>query len=129
MAPRSKSSVTRSLKSVDEMIMGLPLFNLSPMKAIVLEKYGGPEQLQLKEVEAPVPGDGEVLVAVHAVSINDWDWGLMTGDFVNRMLNGISKPRRKILGSDIAGRVEALGKNVDRKSTRLNSSHVKISYA
>lgn len=114
MAPRSKSSVTRSLKSVDEMIMGLPLFNLSPMKAIVLEKYGGPEQLQLKEVEAPVPGDGEVLVAVHAVSINDWDWGLMTGDFVNRMLNGISKPRRKILGSDIAGRVEALGRNVTR---------------
>ena len=84
------------------------------MKAIILENYGGPDQLQLKEVEKPAPGDREVLVAVSAVSVNDWDWALMTGDFVNRMLYGISKPRRKILGSDIAGRVEAVGKNVTR---------------
>ena len=84
------------------------------MKAIVFENYGGPDQLQLKEVEKPVPGDREVLVEVYAVSINDWDWGLITGDFINRMLNGISKPKRRILGSDIAGRVEAVGKNVTR---------------
>lgn len=84
------------------------------MKAIILENYGGPGQLQLKEVEKPTPGDHEVLVAVYAVSINDWDWGLMTGDFVNRILNGIWKPKRRILGSDIAGRVEAVGKNVTR---------------
>jgi len=84
------------------------------MKAIVLTKYGGPDQLQLKEVEKPSPADDEVLVKVYAVSINDWDWGLIQGDFVNRMLNGFSKPRRQILGSDIAGRIEAIGKNVTR---------------
>jgi NADPH:quinone reductase-like Zn-dependent oxidoreductase len=55
-----------------------------------------------------------VLVKVYAVSINDWDLGLMQGDFINRMLNGLLKPKRKIFGSDIAGQVEAVGKNVTR---------------
>ena len=68
--------------------------------------------LQLKEVEKPSPKDDEVLIKVHAVSINDWDLGLLHGDFINRMLNGLLKPKRKILGSDIAGRIEAAGKNV-----------------
>lgn len=81
------------------------------MKAIVYTKYGGPEVLQLKEVEKPTPKDDEVLVKVYAVSINDWDMGLLEGDFINRMLNGFFKPKRKILGSDIAGRIEAVGKN------------------
>lgn len=84
------------------------------MKAIVLTNYGGPDQLQLKEVEKPSPGDDEVLVKVYAVSINDWDWALIQGDLVNRMLNGFSKPKRRIFGSDVAGRVEAIGKNVTR---------------
>lgn len=84
------------------------------MKAIVYTQYGGIEVLQLKEVEKPTPKDNEVLVKVHAVSLNDWDLGLMQGDFVNRMLNGIRKPKRQILGSDIAGSVEAIGKNVTR---------------
>jgi len=84
------------------------------VKAIVLTNYGGPDQLQLMEVEKPSPADNEVLVKVYAVSINDWDWGLMQGDFVNRMFNGFSKPKTKILGSDIAGRVEAIGKKVTR---------------
>ena len=82
------------------------------MKAIVYTQYGSPEVLQLKEIEKPSPKDDEVLIKVHAVSINDWDWGLLHGDFVNRMLNGLRKPKRQILGSDIAGRIEALGKNV-----------------
>jgi NADPH:quinone reductase-like Zn-dependent oxidoreductase len=82
------------------------------LKAIVYTEYGGPEVLQLKETEKPIPKDSEVLVKVHAVSLNDWDWGLLQGDFINRILNGFLKPRRKILGSDIAGRVEAVGKNV-----------------
>jgi NADPH:quinone reductase-like Zn-dependent oxidoreductase len=82
------------------------------MKAIVYTKYGGPEVLQMKEVEKPYPKDDEVLVKVYAVSINDWDWGLLHGDFINRMLNGFLKPKKKILGSDIAGRIEAVGKNV-----------------
>jgi NADPH:quinone reductase-like Zn-dependent oxidoreductase len=81
---------------------------------MVLTNYGGPDRLQLKEVEKPSPGDDEVLVKVYAVSINDWDWGLLHGDFVNRMLNGFLKPKRQILGSDIAGRIEAIGKGVTR---------------
>jgi NADPH:quinone reductase-like Zn-dependent oxidoreductase len=87
------------------------------VKAIVLKTYGGPDHLQLIEVEKPSHGDDEVLVKVYAVSINDWDWGLMQGDFVNRMLNGFSKPKRQILGSDIAGRIEAVGKNITRFKT------------
>ena len=82
------------------------------MKAIVYTKYGTPEVLQIKEVEKPNPKDDEVLVRVHAVSLNDWDFGLLHGDFINRILNGLRKPKRQILGSDIAGRVEAVGKNV-----------------
>jgi NADPH:quinone reductase-like Zn-dependent oxidoreductase len=88
--------------------------NPGQMKAIVYTKYGGPEVLQLKEVEKPSPGDDEVLIRNHAVSINDWDFGLLQGDFINRMMNGLRKPKRQILGSDIAGRIEAVGKNVTR---------------
>jgi len=84
------------------------------MKAIVYHKYGTPDVLELKETDKPVPDDNEVLIKVHAVSINDWDWGLLHGDFINRLLNGLWKPKRKILGSDIAGRVVAIGKNVNQ---------------
>ena len=87
------------------------------MKAIVYTKYGGPEVLQIKEIEKPHPKDDEVLIKVYAVSINDWDDGLLQGDFINRMLNGLLKPKRKILGSDIAGRIEAVGKNVTQFKT------------
>src|SRR5258708_32780057 len=87
------------------------------MKAIVYTKYGGPEVLQIKEIEKPYPKDDEVLVKVYAVSINDWDWGLLHGDLINRLLNGLLKPKRKILGSDIAGRIEAVGKNVTKFKT------------
>ena len=80
------------------------------MKALILTDYGGPDQLQLQEVEKPFPREDDVLIKVYSVSINDWDWGLMQGDFVNRMFNGFFKPKRRILGSDIAGRVVAIGK-------------------
>ena len=82
------------------------------MRAIVYHNYGTPDVLKLEEVEKPAPGDNEVLIKVHAVSINDWDWGLLHGDFINRLLNGLGKPKKKILGSDIAGRIETVGKNV-----------------
>ena len=82
------------------------------MKAILYHKYGTPDVLELKETDKPIPDDNEVLIKVHAASINDWDWGLLHGDFINRLLNGLWKPKRKILGSDIAGRVEAVGKNI-----------------
>lgn len=91
--------------------------NFNKLKAIVYTKYGGPEVLQIKEIEKPSPKDDEVLIKVYAVSINDWDFGLLGGDFINRLLNGLLKPKRKILGSDIAGRIEAVGKNVTRFKT------------
>lgn len=82
------------------------------MRAIVYHKYGTPDVLKLEEVDKPAPGDDEVLIKVYAVSINDWDFGLLDGDFINRLLNGLRKPKKQILGSDIAGRIEAVGKNV-----------------
>ncbi len=82
------------------------------VKAILYEKYGGPGELSIKEIDQPIPKENEVLVKVCAVSLNDWDLGLLSGDFVNRMLNGISRPKKKILGSDIAGIVTSVGKGV-----------------
>jgi len=84
------------------------------MKAIVYEKYGPPDVLQLKEVEKPTPKDDEVLVKVHAASANAKDWRLLRADpfLVRLMGGGLLKPKNKILGSDIAGRVEAVGRNV-----------------
>ena len=84
------------------------------MKGIVFNQYGSPDYFKLKEVEKPIPKDNEVLVNVHAASINSWDWEILLGTpFVNRLMVGLTKPTRiKILGCDIAGRVEAVGKNV-----------------
>ena len=83
------------------------------MKAIVCTKYGSPDVLQLKEVEKPSPKDNEVLVKVHAASINSWDCDLVKGKpFVNRLMTGILKPKINIFGADIAGRTEEVGKNV-----------------
>ena len=63
------------------------------MKAMIYTKYGTPDVLQLKEVEKPTPGDDEVLVKVHAVSVNDWDWGLLQGKpFINRLLFSLLTP-------------------------------------
>ena len=87
------------------------------LKAVTYTQYGGPEVLQVKETEKPFPKDDEVLVKVYAASINDWDSGLLHGDFVNRMLNGLLKPKRKIPGSDVAGQIEAVGKNITRFKT------------
>jgi NADPH:quinone reductase-like Zn-dependent oxidoreductase len=84
------------------------------MKAIVYERYGSPEVLQLKEVEKPVPGDDEVLIKLQAVSLNRSDWEGLTGRPLYARLGGLRKPRRQILGSDIAGRIEMAGRNVTR---------------
>lgn len=83
------------------------------MKAIRNEKYGLPYVLQLKEVERPIPKNKEVLVKVHAASINSWDWDYLTGKpLIYRLLFGLAKPRHKILGADIAGQVITIGKGV-----------------
>lgn len=83
------------------------------MKAIICTKYGPPDVLQLREVEKPAPGEDEVLVKVHAASVNAADWHLLTADiFLVRLMMGLFKPKRAIPGADIAGRVEAVGRNV-----------------
>ena len=83
------------------------------MKAIVYATYGPPDVLQLEEVEKPAPGDGELLVKIHAAAANPLDWHYMRGTpFFMRFISGLLKPKNKILGADIAGQVEAVGPNV-----------------
>ena len=83
------------------------------MKAIVYTQYGSPEVLQLTEVEKPLPKENEVLVKVFATSVNSWDWDQLQGKyFIVRLIGGMRKPKYKILGADIAGKVESIGKNV-----------------
>ncbi len=83
------------------------------MKAIVYTEYGSPDVLQIKEIAKPTPRDNEVLVKVYAVSVNAADLHLLRADpFLIRLSSGLLKPKNQILGSDIAGRVEAVGKNV-----------------
>jgi NADPH:quinone reductase-like Zn-dependent oxidoreductase len=84
------------------------------VKAIVFERYGPPDVLQLKEIEKPTPKDNEVLVRVLAASVNAYDWHMMSGKpfLVRLMGGGLLKPKDTLLGSDFAGRVEAIGKDV-----------------
>ena len=83
------------------------------MKAIVYTEYGPPDVLQLKEVEKPTPKDDEVLIKVHAASVNAGDWRAVRADpFFIRLGGGLLKPKNKMLGIDMAGRVEAVGRNV-----------------
>ena len=85
------------------------------MKAFVYTEYGSPDVLQLKEVEKPAPKDNEVLVKVYAASVNPADWHLMRAEpFLARLENGLRKPKNTKLGADVAGRVEAVGKNVSQ---------------
>ena len=87
------------------------------MKAIVFTQYGSPDALELKEVPTPVPQAHEVLVRVHASSVNSWDWEFLQGTpFVNRLMFGLLKPKpgKQSLGADIAGTVEAVGGQVTR---------------
>lgn len=86
------------------------------MKAIVYTKYGSPEVLRLHEVEKPIPSDDEVLVKVYAASVNYSDWAFVRGKpFLLRLMDKAPfKPKHPILGADIAGRVEAVGRNVQQ---------------
>jgi NADPH:quinone reductase-like Zn-dependent oxidoreductase len=87
------------------------------MKAIAFTKYGSPDFLKIKEIETPTPNDEEVLIKVHAASINSWDYELLRGKpFANRAIFGLLKPKIKTLGADIAGRIVAIGKNIRKFS-------------
>lgn len=86
-----------------------------PMKAIVYCDFGPPDVLKLAEIEKPVPNDDQVLVKVHAASVNPYDWHFMRGiPFVMRMSAGLRKPQDPRIGGDMAGQIEAVGKNVTR---------------
>jgi NADPH:quinone reductase-like Zn-dependent oxidoreductase len=87
------------------------------MKTIAFTKYGSTDFLELNEIETPTPNDDEVLIKVHAASINSWDYELLMGKpFANRAMFGLFKPKIKTLGADIAGQVVARGKNIRRFS-------------
>ncbi len=83
------------------------------MRAIVYERYGTPEVLSIRDVDRPEPGDDEVLVRVHAASLNALDWHYLTGTpYFMRLTAGLRRPKRTIPGVDVAGTVEAVGADV-----------------
>jgi NADPH:quinone reductase-like Zn-dependent oxidoreductase len=84
------------------------------MKAIICPKYGSPDVLQFREVMKPVPQEDEVLIQIHAASLNSRDLRMLRANpfFMRLMPGGLFRPKNKILGADLAGRVEAIGSNV-----------------
>src|SRR5881394_2351486 len=85
---------------------------VNPMKAIRFCEYGSPDVLKFEDVEKPVPNDDQVLIRVHAASLNFIDPGVMRGPWPLRLVTGLRKPKNTRLGTDVAGQVEAVGKNV-----------------
>jgi len=84
------------------------------MNAIYYDQYGSPDVLQVREIERPVPSDDEVLIRVHAASINSWDWDMIRGKPAFVRMWGLFKPKHKIPGSDIAGRIESVGRRAKK---------------
>jgi len=85
------------------------------MKAIVYRCYGSPDVLEFEDVEKPTPADNEVLVKIHAASVNPLDWHYMRGSpYIMRLGSGLGAPKDSRMGVDFAGMVEAVGKNVTR---------------
>ncbi|MGD1008896.1 MAG: NAD(P)-dependent alcohol dehydrogenase [Candidatus Aminicenantales bacterium] len=83
------------------------------MKAIVYSNYGSPDVLKCEEIEKPTAGDDEVLIKVRAASVNPLDWHFMRGTpYIVRIMAGLRKPKVTRLGVDVAGQVEAVGRNV-----------------
>ncbi len=84
------------------------------MKAIICPRYGSPDVLKLREVEKPVPQEDEVLIQIHAASLNSRDLRMLRANplFMRLMPGGLFRPKNKILGADLAGRVEAIGRKV-----------------
>lgn len=90
-------------------------FNPTIMKAIVCDRYGSPDVLRLQEIAKPAPGDDDVLIKVSAAALNAADWHVMRGSpYLMRLTFGFKRPKYPVLGSDVAGYVESVGKNVTR---------------
>src|SRR3982074_911643 len=80
------------------------------MRAVVFDRYGPPEVQRFEEVEAPVPKADEVLIKIHATTITRTDTGLRSGKpFIARLFTGLLRPKQRILGTELAGTVEAVG--------------------
>src|SRR5436190_4352882 len=82
------------------------------MKAIVRERYGRPDVLELRDIDPPAIADDQVLVRVRATSLNASEWYDVTGPYFARISNGLRKPKRKQVAGDVAGTVEAVGRGV-----------------
>ena len=83
------------------------------MQAFVHETYGGRGVLELLAIDTPTPDDGRVLVRVHAASVNAYDWHMLTGlPYIGRLGEGLRRPKTQTPGVDVAGTVEAVGRNV-----------------
>ncbi len=83
------------------------------MRAVVYDRYGPPDVLRLEEVERPVPKDDEILIRIHASTVNRTDTGLRSAEyFISRFFTGLIRPRRKIPGTEFAGEVEGVGASV-----------------
>ena len=83
------------------------------MRAIVYRRYGSPDVLEVEEIPKPAPADDEVLIRVHAASVNPYDWHFMRGEpYPLRLMAGVPRPKNPRLGADVAGEVEAVGKNI-----------------
>jgi hypothetical protein len=93
------------------------------MKAVVYTRYGSPDVLRFTDVERPAPKDNEVLVKVHAVSLNASDWEVLRGKPLYSRIAGPFRPRHHILGSDIAGRVAARRCSSLRRESRRHRDH------
>ncbi len=92
------------------------------MKAIVCTKYGAPDVLRLQEVERPVPNDNEVLIKVHAATATAAGLTGRKGEpYFVRFFMGLTKPKKDILGTELAGEIEAVGKEISREDKKFLS--------
>ncbi len=87
------------------------------MKALIFTQYGSPDGLQLCEIPKPTPKDDELLIELHASSVNSWDWEFLNGTpFINRLMFGLLKPKpgKQVLGAYLAGTIKTVGRHVTK---------------